>query len=229
MDRNTNLTTDANISMKSKYFEIKYEKNDEAFAQTLAARADMLYEDLIRKFGFGNLFEGEKIILTVCATVSRYLEETGKCAEEYQEWMVGNCDFKDRKITILSPRISTTHTADELEKVFVHETIHMIFDTYAGNLLAPIWCAEGIATLFAEQVPLNYIDEKNYPPITELLDEETFATNGGYDYSGVYVWYYIQRYGFAKFLELYTNAPGTCELIYEGFELDAIREIKKSV
>lgn len=85
-----------NISMKSEYFEIYYEKNDEAFAQALAVRADILYEDLIRKFGFGNLFGEQKVILTICESVSKYLETTNKSAEEYQEWMVGNCDFENR-------------------------------------------------------------------------------------------------------------------------------------
>lgn len=216
-----------NINTITDYFEVYYDKADETFAQTLARKADIIYEDLNCKFGFGNLFREQKIILTICESVSKYLKVTNKTADEYEEWMVGNCDFENRKITILSPRISTTHTAPELEKVFVHETIHMIFDTYAGNLEAPIWCAEGIATLYAEQVPLNCIDEQNYPRIINLLDEETFADNGGYDYSGVYVWYFIQRYGFAKFLKLYTNVPRMSELIYEGFEMEAICKIKK--
>ena len=215
--------------MKSEYFEIHYEQNDQAFAQTLAKKADRIYQDLCHKFGFTDLFGENKITLIICESVTKYLEVTNKSAEDYQEWMVGNCDFKNRKIAILSPRVSTTHSPSELEKVFVHETIHMIFDTYAGNLDAPIWCAEGIATLFAEQVPVNYIEEHDYPRITDLLDGETFAENGGYDYSGVYVWYFMQRYGFAKFLELYTNVPGTYELIYKGFETDAICTIKESV
>lgn len=212
---------------KSNYFEIYYTEEDETFALTLSGRADKLYENLNHQFGFKNLFTKHKINLIVCESVTKFQEITGKTPEAYQEWMVGNCDFENRKIALLSPRVSTTHTTDELEKVFVHETIHMLFDTYAGNLNAPIWCAEGIATLYAEQVPLNYVNESDYPKVTELLDEETFADYAGYDYSGVYVWYFLKRYGFAKFLELYTNMPGTYELIYEGFEPDAIREIKK--
>lgn len=209
------------------YFKIYYTEEDETFALTLTGRADKLYKNLSHQFNFGNLFADKIINLIVCESVAKFQEVTGKSPEKYQEWMVGNCDFENRKIAILSPRVSTTHTSAELEKVFIHETIHMLFDTYAGNLDAPIWCAEGIATLYAEQVPLNCIDEQNYPLITNLSDEETFADYGGYDYSGVYVWYFIQRYGFTKFLELYTNVPGVSGLIYNGFEADAIRELKE--
>lgn len=212
--------------MESKYFEVRYDKNDEVFAQILANKADKVYEDVITKLGFANVMGKNKIILTVCESVAGYLEETGKTAPEYQEWMVGNSDFERRKITILSPQVSTTHTAQELEQVFVHEMLHIIFDTYAGNTDAPIWCAEGIAILHAQQIDLHYVDESDYPRISDLLDEETFAERGGYDYAGVYVWYFMERYGFAKFAELYLNKSDALALIYEGFEKDAIHALK---
>lgn len=210
--------------MKSKYFEVRYAKNDEAFAQALANKADKIYEDMISNFGFDDVMGDEKNVLTICENVAQYLETTGKTIEEYQEWMVGNSDFEHRKITILSPHASTTHTAQELEQVFVHETIHMIFDTYAGTTDTPIWCAEGIAILYAGQVDLNYVNESDYPQIQELLDEETFADRGGYDYAGVYVWYFMERYGFKKFVELYNNASDAHALIYRGFEKEAIKK-----
>ena len=53
---------------------------------------------------------------------------------------------------------------------------------------------------------------------------DNFVDNQGYDYAGVYVWYFIQKYGFEKFLSVYR---GECEwqnLIYDGFEAEAIRE-----
>ena len=215
--------------MNSKYFEVRFDPSDEPFAQTLMARADVVYAELMEKFGFTRSGAGQKILLTVCKSVPEYLEATHKAAEEYQEWMVGSSNLQNQTIAILSPRISTTHTAKELEKVFVHETVHMILDTQAGHEDAPIWCAEGIAVLYAEQVELDYIDEIDYPKIKELLNEETFAERGGYNYSGVYIWYFIERYGFSKFWELYNNVPGTFEMVYDCFEEDAIRSIKKII
>lgn len=214
--------------MKSKYFDVIYEKVDESFAEVIADKADKVYEDIIGRFGFDGVLGDEEVVLTICESVPRYIEVTNKTVEEYQEWMVGNSDFENRKITILSPRVSTTHTSEDIEKVLVHEIIHMIFDVHAGNDNAPIWCAEGIAILYAEQVELEYIDERVYPKIDELLDEESFAERGGYDYAGVYVWYFIERYGFAKFLELYCNVADASGLIYEGFESEAIRKFKDS-
>ena len=211
--------------MKTKYFELIYDKSDEAFAQKLAHKADKVYEEMISRFGFDSPAEDRKILLTICDNVSLYIEVTNKTEEEYQEWMVGNCDFENRKITILSPRIATVHSEEEIEKVFVHETIHMIFDINAGGTDAPAWCAEGIAILYAGQIEPEYIDDSDHPKSDQLLDEETFAERGGYDYAGVYVRHFIQQYGFDRFLELYKNAPGAAELIYNGFEEEAIRSV----
>ena len=76
---------------------------------------------------------------------------------------------------------------------------------------------------------MNYVSDSNYPLIRELTNEDTFAERGGYDYAGVYVWYFIKRYGFKKFLELYKGEFGVTQLIYEGFEKEAIKEIRESI
>ena len=208
--------------MNSKHFEVHFHPSDESFAQTLTAKADSLYEKLTEQFGFIPAESGKKILLTICGNLPEYLATTGKNAEEYREWMVGCSDFQNKAITILSPRISTTHTAEELVQVFVHETVHIILDTQAGNEDAPLWCAEGIAVLCAEQLEMSCIDTLNFPKINELLDENAFSALGGYDYSAVYVRYFIERYGFSTFWTLYCNAQNVSELIYEGFEKDAI-------
>lgn len=212
--------------MNYKYFDIRYDRADEAFAQTVAEKADRLYEDMLRNFGFRSDTADQKILLTICGSIPQYLEATGKAPEAYQEWMVGNSDFGHRRITILSPRVSTTHSAQALEKVFIHELIHMIFDIQTRAADAPLWCAEGVAILYADQIELEYAEEEGHPKIMELLDEETFPDRGGYDYAGVYVWYYIERFGFAEFLKLYRNSPAAVQPAC-GFELEAIRKLRE--
>jgi len=70
---------------------------------------------------------------------------------------------------------------------------------------------------------LNYISASECPRVTDLIGFDNFVDNQGYDYAGVYVWYFIQKYGFEKFIKVYR---GECEwrnLIYDEFEADAIR------
>lgn len=60
------------------------------------------------------------------------------------------------------------------------------------------------------------------PLIDELLDENTFASNGGYSYAGAYVRHYIDRFGLSAFMELYNGSEEAAALIYQGFETEAV-------
>lgn len=214
--------------MQSTHFEIIHHKEDEAFARTIAERADALYTQLASQFGY-DLSGSGRITLTICKDVPGFMAATGKTAGEYQNWMVGNSDFTSRRITLLSPQAAPTHSVQDLEKVFIHESIHMILDIHAGSEVAPIWCAEGVAVLYAGQIELAYVNELDCPKISDLLDEETFADRGGYDYAGVYVWFFIEQYGFTTFWDLYRNNLNPAEFIHEGFEKEAIKQMKAQI
>lgn len=56
-----------------------------------------------------------------------------------------------------------------------------------------------------------------------MVGFDNFVDNGGYDYAGIYVWYFIKWYGFAKFLEIYWNECEWQGMIYDGFEKEAFQ------
>ena len=101
----------------------------------------------------------------------------------------------------------------------------MTFDDATGVAEddAEVWIAEGIAILYANQTDLNYVSETEYPKISELIGFDSFVDNGGYDYAGIYVWHFINMFGFEKFLEVYREECDWQSLIYAGFETEAIQ------
>lgn len=207
-------------------FQLIYDAQDEAFAELIERKADTTLAALIRSLGFGGALKDEGCHVLICGSAEAFIQATGKRAEEYEEWMVGNCDMAGRRICLLSPRVATSRTMEELGKVFVHEAVHMIFDLRMGPGEHPLWCEEGIALLLAEQTDLNYVDEKECPRIAELSDGESFADRGGYDYAGIYVGYFIEKHGFEKFLALYNHLAETESLLDSSFEADAVRWAK---
>lgn len=70
---------------------------------------------------------------------------------------------------------------------------------------------------------MNYISMSDYPKVTDLIGFDNFVDNQGYDYAGIYVWYFVKTFGFEKFLEAYRNECEWQSLIYDGFEAEAIR------
>lgn len=121
----------------SEYFNISYDKADEAFAASIAAKADAVWRGIIARFG-ANVSQAGKTELIICPDAEHYIAATEKSADEYEDWMVGNSNFEKRRICILSPRAAKMHTAAELEKVFVHESVHMFFDSLMPNNTAPL-------------------------------------------------------------------------------------------
>ena len=154
-----------------------------------------------------------------------YIETTGKSAEEYQPWMVGCSDFERKKIVLLSPKGIKGYTQKYLQSVAVHELVHMVFDDVTKACESEEWISEGIAILFSGQTDLQYVSEDSCPLISRL-GGNAFADEGGYDYAGIYVWYFIRRYGFEEFLKAYKNQSNISGKIPCGFERDAVREYR---
>lgn len=144
--------------------------------------------------------------------------------------MVGNTNQESHSIAIISPNALEDRTIEDMKKVAVHEVVHMIFND-ATNMSGDdveIWIAEGIAVLYAEQTNLTYINCNNCPEVADIAGcFEAFVNNQGYDYAGIYVWYFILKYGFEEFLKAYKNECTWWELIYDGFEKEAIEEFCK--
>lgn len=205
------------------HFISNYEETDKNLAEQFIALLEEKYREIHRHFNFK---EGtRKYHFNFCGDEEEYIEKTGKKREEYQSWMVGHSNADTKTISILSPQASEEAAGQDMNKVAVHELVHLIFDEATGVQEddAEVWLAEGIAILYAEQTDLNYISETEYPKLEDLIGFENFADNQGYDYAGIYVRHFILKFGFEKFLEVYRGNCSWQELIYKNFELEAIQ------
>lgn len=205
------------------HFISEYHETDVALAGEFISLLEQKFEEIHKEFHLNEATQKYHFVL--CKDVDEFIEKTGKNREEYQDWMVGNSNFETFTISILSPRVVTDRSHEDMEKVAVHELVHMMFDDatqMSGDDVEP-WIAEGIAILYAEQTDLDYISVFECPKVADLIGFDNFVDNQGYDYAGVYVWYFIQKYGFEKFIKVYR---GECEwrnLIYDEFETEAVR------
>lgn len=170
-----------------------------AFAAAIAAKADSVGDDILARSGLGQAPAG-RIEVIICPNADEYIAATSKAEDEYEAWMVGSSNFTARRIALLSPCAAAQHTPAELERVFVHEAVHMLFDPCIPGENAPPQCAEGIALYYAGQIEAQYICADSCPATAELTYEAAFADNGGNDYAGVYARYYIKRFGMPNFL-----------------------------
>ena len=199
-----------------------YHEAEAALAEQFSTLLENKYKEIQAAFQFQEAIQ--KYTIHLCNSVEEYIEKTGKTKEEYQEWMVGHSNIDTHTICLMSPSASEEAENQDMKKVAVHELVHMMFDDATGVAEddTEVWIAEGIAVLYAEQTEIQYVSETEFPTLAELIGFDNFVDNGGYDYAGIYVWYFIQKYGFWKFLEVYRGECEWQELIYGGFEKDAI-------
>lgn len=204
------------------HFISHYHGEEKDLAECFIALLEDKYVEIHHHFNFE---EGaQKYHFIFCKDVEEYIEKTGKRKEEYQSWMVGNSNIETFTIAILSPNVVTDRSCSDMEKVAVHELVHMIFDdaTNVSEDDAEVWIAEGIAIWYAEQTDLGYISISGYPKVLDWIGFDNFVDNQGYDYAGIYVWYFIKKFGFEKFIEVYRKECEWQALIYDGFEAEAI-------
>lgn len=202
---------------------ITYYHEAEAFlAEQFSTLLENKYEEIQAAFQFKEAIQ--KYTIHLCNSVEEYIEKTGKTKEEYRDWMVGHSNIDTHTICLLSPNASAEAANQDMKKVAVHELVHMMFDDATGVAEddTEVWIAEGIAVLYAEQTELKYVSKTEYPKLAELIGFDNFVDNGGYTYAGIYVWHFIKRFGFEKFLEVYRGEGEWQELIYDGFEKNAI-------
>lgn len=199
-----------------------YHEAEADLAEQFSTLLENKYKEIQAAFQFKEAIQ--KYTIHLCNSVEEYIEKTGKTKEEYQEWMVGHSNIDTHTIYLMSPSASEEAENQDMKKVAVHELVHMMFDDATGVAEddTEVWIAEGIAVLYAEQTELKYVSKTEYPKLTELIGFDNFVDNGGYDYAGIYVWYFIQKYGFGKYLEVYRGECEWQELIYGGLEKDAI-------
>lgn len=210
-------------TLSTKYFDVFYDDADNNIIDRIIRLIDDSYEQVINTFALSYDVNRFKFIL--CPDVTVYKRETGKSDDEYEDWMVGNAEYKKRTLCILSPQVVHDRTFDDMLSVIKHEIIHIAFDQLEDGDEANILLAEGIAVALAEQIDLSMLSEDDYPDVRKMSDEDYFYDNQGYLYSGAYVLHLLKRYGNEVFKKLYADQASIDDYLYDGFELDAIREL----
>jgi len=209
------------LNFETEHFCIKFEKEDEDVAKSYKEVVEKAYMLICNDFHFSLDSYDRKIQFYICKNVDDFITLANKDKDEYEVWMVGNTDFYRRRICLLSPKSSNTHSEEQLIKVVFHEVVHMIFNEQWGFENTNVWISEGLALLYANQIDLQYVNIYNYPKISEI-EGKLFVENRGYAYSGIYVWYLIKKYGLNIFADLYKNKIEVYSLITNDFEKNAI-------
>ncbi len=209
--------------VESAFFRVIYDEKDANVIKQILSVIDSTYESIINAFKLAA--SKDKFTLYICPDVPSFKRLTGKSDEEYQEWMVGNADYENKKLCLLSPNEVRDRTFEDMLKVCKHEVIHIAFDQLGNPDKVDIFISEGIAVAFAEQIDISSLDFENYPLASKLSDEAYFYENDGYLYSGVYVLYLIKKYGADTYKRIYMQEESLDKYLYEGFEKDAIQSL----
>ncbi len=201
-------------------FRIFYEEADAEMIETIKGKIQNTYIKVQQELLITP--DSEKFDFFLCPDVDSFIEYTGTSKESYQNWMVGNADYNRKRLCILSPRVVFDRSSEEMMKVMIHEIVHIAMDSLADADKVELWISEGIALLYAGQADLKYISETDFPKLNNLIGEEDFVNNGGYDYAGIYVWYFIEKFGFDVFKRVYMGLEQTGKYLYPEFEEEAI-------
>lgn len=209
--------------IESKFFNVVYDEKDTNVIEQILSVIDSTYESIINTFKLEE--SSDKFTLYICPDVQSFKGLAGKSDDEYQEWMVGNTDYEEKKLCLLSPNVVRDRTFEDMIKVCKHEVIHIALDQLGDPDDAGILISEGAAVALAEQINIPNLSLEDYPLANKLSDEDYFYENNGYLYSGVYVLYIIKKYGIDAYKRIYMKEEALDKYLYEGFEKDAIQSL----
>ena len=207
--------------VRGNHFYFKYDPKDEEISQTIIKIAENTYDQVTEEYGIKA--DEAPFEFIICPDVASFIKYTGKTEETYQSWMVGNADYERRLLCILSPSASDRSLEDMLD-IVRHEVVHIVFDSLSAKSpddISPL-IAEGIAVYLAQQVYPQCLNKSNRPDALKMCDEDYFFENDGYNYSGVYMGYFVRKYGMEAFKDIYAEKKPLEDYIYDGCEEDAI-------
>ena len=188
-----------------RHFLLRYQDVDAAFAKAAIDAAEHMLERLSEDFGIPA--EQELFELLICPDTASFLTATGKDEQTYQPWMIGNANYEERRLCILSPSCAD-QPEEEMLGVVRHEAAHIAFGNISGKSpeeISPL-IAEGGAVFLAGQIDGASLKKNGRPDAFGLQDEEYFFANDGYNYSGAYMGHLIETYGAQAYIRLYTEA-----------------------
>jgi len=206
-------------------FYMIYDELDVQIVEEAKEKIEEMYRKVRKDFSLPS--KTEKYEFFLCPDVDSYIAYTNKTRETYQDWMVGWTDYREKRLCILSPRAATDRSSEDMMKVILHEVVHIAMDSVGNPEEVELWISEGIALLYAEQINLAYIGGDDFPKVDSLEGEDAFVENGGYDYAGVYVWYFMKKFGADALKKVYMGAEKAEKYLYPQFEEEAVKAILK--
>ena len=206
--------------METAHFTLYYADADEPLAQRLAGHVDRVFDSVSRTFSLAPA--EEKFDFYLCPDVNAFMERTGKTRDTYETWMVGWAGYELRRLCVLSHRVVKDRPPEAMDQVVTHEIVHIAMDALRPGDACPLWLGEGVAALVAGQT--RPTKSGPAPHIADWRDELSFAEGGGYDYAGVYVWFFIEKYGLDSFKRVYAGEEPDGAGLYFGFEEEAVAE-----
>lgn len=215
------------LTRDTEFFRVEFTEADSDILGRVCAELDDTYERVIRSFGLKK--ETERFLFCLCPDAESYKQRARIPDEAYQEWMVGNTSYEDRRVCLLSPRAVRDRDFESMMKVLRHEVVHLSFDQLNNPEDVGIVIAEGIAVALAEQVNVACLDKEHCPPIRLLQDEAYFYDNDGYDHSGAYVLFFLKKYGNEAFKKVYASPESLQAYIHDGFEEEAVASLIREV
>ena len=212
--------------VEGKFFHFEYDEADNELADTVISIAEDAYEEVTARFQISVM--KDRFTFRICPDTATFIKATGKTAETYQSWMVGFADYAKHFVCILSPRVVRDHSWAGMLKIIKHVVVHIVFDSLGDSDKAPIGVSEGIAVCIAGQVTPDSLHVSGAPSMVGLNDEDYFYENDGYNYSGVYVWYFLEKFGAEAFKKVYAGTESLEAYLYNGFEAEAIENAKNN-
>lgn len=209
--------------IESKFFRVVYDEKDNNIIEQVVLVIDGTYENIISTFKLEK--DNDRFTLYICPDVESFKKLAAKSDGEYQEWMVGNADYANKTLCLLSPNVVHDRTFEDMIKVCKHEVIHIALEQLGNPDETDIFLAEGVAVAFAEQIYIQALSLENYPLANKLSDENYFYENNGYLYSGVYALHIIKKYGIDAYKRIYAQEEALDKYLYEGFEKEAIQSL----
>lgn len=210
---------------EGKYFLFDFKDSDRKFAEVVISTAEAAFKNTSSLFRIPE--PNELFLFKICSTIEDFISASGKTVEAYQPWMVGHADYNKRFVCLLSPSAASELSFSDILKIVKHEVAHIVFDQLGDPDDAPIGISEGIAVYIAEQIDKKLLDTNDPPSMVKLNEEAYFYENSGYDYSGVYVRFFIEKFGIEAFKNIYTAKTRLEDYLYQGFEKEAVKAVLK--
>ncbi|MFC1599082.1 hypothetical protein ACFL2U_03710 [Patescibacteria group bacterium] len=138
------------------------------------------------------------------------------------DWYIAHIPPKSTSQIHIFDNIKSPIKAQTIKQVITHEITHLY--TNILNPKLPDWLKEGLSVYFAEQIFNPKINSKNWAKINKnnspfnKIKWQDAVKQDGYNIAGLWVLFFIQRYGWESVLETFKKQDGSFSSLARHFE-----------